>query len=47
VIDINKNKENFYPEESQSLFEEYIKVIKLLKTNLKDIKKELKKEKSI
>jgi hypothetical protein len=43
VIDINNNKENFYPKESESLFNEYIKVIKLLKSNLKDIKKELKK----
>jgi len=43
VIDIHNNKENFYPEESKSLFKEYIKVIKLLKTNLKDIKRELKK----
>lgn len=43
VIDINDNKENFYPKESKSLFNEYVKVIKLLKSNLKDIKKELKK----
>ena len=43
VLDINSNKENFYPNESKSLFNEYVKVIKVLKTNLKDIKKELKK----
>lgn len=43
VIDINDNKENFYPKESKSLFNEYVKVIKLLKSNLKDVKKELKK----
>jgi hypothetical protein len=41
VIDINDNKENFYPKESKSLFNEYVKVIKLLKSNLKDVKKEL------
>ena len=43
VIDINNNKENFYPSESKFLFKEYVKVIKLLKSNLKDIKKELNK----
>jgi len=43
VLDINNNKENFYPNESKSLFNEYVKVIKILKSNLKDIRKELKK----
>jgi hypothetical protein len=43
VVDINKNKENFYPNESRSLFNDYINVVKFLKKNLKNIKKELKK----
>jgi len=45
VLDINKNKENFYPKESKSLFKEYVEVVKILKINLKEIKKELKNNK--
>jgi hypothetical protein len=45
VIDIDKNKENFFPKESKSLFKEYVEVVKILKINLKDIKKDLKKRK--
>nr|YP_010043381.1 hypothetical protein J6781_mgp07 [Cladobotryum mycophilum]QPD06675.1 hypothetical protein [Cladobotryum mycophilum] len=35
VINIGKGKENFYPDESRTLFNEYISVIKILKDNLK------------
>ena len=44
VIDIDKNKENFYPNESKPLFNEYISIVRLLKKNLRDIHKELKKK---
>ena len=42
IIDINKGKENFYPEESKSLFKEYITVVKILKKNLKYVEKNIK-----
>lgn len=45
VIDIDNNKENFFPKESKSLFKEYVEVVKILKKNLKDIKKDLKNRK--
>lgn len=45
VVDINKEKENFFPNESQSLFNEYVSVIKRLKKNLKSVKKTLSKNK--
>ena len=41
VVDINKNKEKFFPEESESLFNEYVSVIKILKRNLKSVEKTL------
>jgi len=43
VVDINKEKENFFPEESTSLFKDYITVIKILKKNLKSVEKNIKK----
>lgn len=42
VVDINKEKENFFPNESRSLFNEYVSVIKILKKNLKSVEKNLK-----
>lgn len=44
VINIGKGKEKFYPDESMTLFNEYISVIKILKDNLKSIEKNLKKK---
>jgi hypothetical protein len=44
VVDINKGKEKFFPNESESLFNEYIDVIEILKKNLNSIKEELKKK---
>ena len=46
VVDINKEKENFFPNESQSLFNEYVSVIKILKKNLKSVEKALSKNKN-
>lgn len=43
VINIKNKKETFFPEESVKLFNEYISVIKTLKTNLKSIEQNLKK----
>lgn len=43
VVDINKEKENFFPDESTSLFKDYITVIKILKKNLKSVEKNIKK----
>lgn len=45
VIDINKEKEKFFPRESKSLFKEYVSVIKILKKNLKSVEKTLSQEK--
>lgn len=45
VVDINKEKEKFFPNESQSLFNEYVSVIKTLKKNLKSVEKKLSKNK--
>ncbi len=45
VIDINKEKEEFFPNESKSLFKEYVSVIKILKKNLKSVEKILSQEK--
>jgi hypothetical protein len=45
VVDINKEKEKFFPDESQSLFNEYVSVIKILKKNLKSVEKTLSKNK--
>jgi hypothetical protein len=45
VVDINKEKEKFFPNESQSLFNEYVSVIKILKKNLKSVEKTLLKNK--
>lgn len=45
VIDINKEKEKFFPNESKSLFKEYVSVIKILKKNLKSVEKTLSQEK--
>jgi len=44
VINIGKEKENFFPNESRTLFNEYISVIKILKDNLKSVEKNLKKK---
>jgi hypothetical protein len=41
VIDINKGRENFYPDESKELFINYIEAIKELRNNLKIAKKNL------
>lgn len=46
VKNIDKGKENFYPNESKTLFNQYIHMIELLKTNLKSLEKNLKKNKS-
>lgn len=43
VVDINKEKENFFPNESRFLFNEYVSVIKILKKNLKSVEKVLSK----
>lgn len=45
VVDINKGKEGFYPNESKFLFNEYVSVIKVLKKNLKLVEKTLSKNK--
>ena len=44
INNIKNNKENFYPNESTSLFKQYIELIRDLKTNLKFMQKELKKQ---
>lgn len=44
VVDINKERENFYANESESLFNSYVDVVKTLKRNLKEIEKNLKKQ---
>lgn len=44
VVDINKERENFYANESESLFNSYVDVVKILKRNLKEIEKNLKKQ---
>ena len=46
VVDINKEKENFFPNESKLLFKEYVGVIKILKKNLKSVEKVLSKNKN-
>lgn len=46
VKDIDKGKENFYPNESKTLFNQYIHMIEILKINLKSLEKNLKKNKS-
>jgi len=46
IVDINKKKEEFFPNESQSLFNEYVSVVKVLKKNLKSIEKTLSKNKN-
>lgn len=43
VVDISKGKEEFFPNESKFLFNEYVDVVKILKNNLKSVKKNLKK----
>jgi hypothetical protein len=43
VVNIKNKKETFFPEESVTLFNEYISVIKTLKNNLKSIEQNLKK----
>ena len=42
VVDINNNKEKFYPSEAQNLFKEYVSVVKILKKNLKSVEKNLR-----
>ena len=46
VVDINKEKENFFPNESKLLFKEYVSVIKILKKNLKSVERVLSKNKN-
>ena len=46
VVDINKEKEKFFPNESRFLFKEYVSVIKILKKNLKSVEKVLSKSKT-
>ena len=46
VVDINKEKETFFPNESKLLFKEYVGVIKILKKNLKSVEKVLSKNKN-
>ena len=46
VVGINKGKEEFYPKESESLFTEYVNLIKILKKHLKYVEKTLSKNKS-
>nr|UED14383.1 hypothetical protein [Ophiocordyceps sp.] len=45
INNIKKGKENFYPDEAKYLWKDYIEVIKILKSNLKSMKKNLKKNK--
>lgn len=44
INNIKKGKENFYPDESKYLWKDYIEVIKSLRSNLKSMKKNLKKQ---
>lgn len=44
INNIKKGKENFYPDESKYLWKDYIEVIKSLNSNLKSMKKNLKKQ---
>lgn len=46
VVNISKKKEKFYPDESRVLFNEYVKLVNILKKNLKSTKKELRKYKN-
>lgn len=46
VVDIDKEKEKFFPNESRFLFKEYVSVIKILKKNLKSVEKVLSKSKT-
>lgn len=41
VINIGKRKENFYADESRVLFTDYVKVVKILKENLKSLEDNL------
>jgi hypothetical protein len=43
VVNIQKKKENFYPNESKDMFKEYVELVNILKKNLKSTKKELTK----
>lgn len=44
IIDnINKKEEKFFPDESKSLYKDYVEVVRVLKKNLEDVEKELKK----
>jgi hypothetical protein len=45
VIDITNNKEKFYPNNSKSLFENYVDVVKILKKDLEETRRELKRKK--
>jgi cytochrome c oxidase subunit 1 len=42
INNIEKNKENFFPQESKQLFEDYLKVIDILKKNLKNMETNIK-----
>jgi hypothetical protein len=45
INNIDNNKEQFFPNESKKLFEEYVDVVKILKNNINSIKENLKKNK--
>lgn len=44
INNIDNNKENFYPPESKSLFKEYLIIIDVLKTEMKSVETNLKKD---
>ncbi len=43
LVDISKNKEKFFPEESKGLFKEYVEIVSILRDNVKSIIKNAKK----
>nr|QWS06167.1 hypothetical protein [Clonostachys rogersoniana] len=46
INNIKKEREQFYPNEAQSLFKEYLDILKVLKKNLKSMESEMKKKSS-
>lgn len=44
IKNIDNNKENFYPQESKALFKEYLDIIDVLKTEMKSVETNLKKD---
>jgi hypothetical protein len=43
LVDISKNKEKFFPQESKALFKEYVEIVSILRDNVKSIIKNAKK----